>query len=822
MGKQKNTAYYTHYYSERIMKKLNRLSSASSAILEAPPGYGKTTAVRDYFEKALPRDTPVYWLDAADELPAACFLHLSGEIMKIDPAAGQRLLHINFPDAFTIGEACSALRSISCGTETYLVIEGGQNLFNALPQPFFTALLEHGGISLHIIILVHRLNRNILAAATGRDFLHIKVDDFQFTAEDIYRYFSNSGVRVTKEKALSIFEDTSGWPAAVHMQLEEYREKGRLAEPGNVLYLMEKLVWNYLTNEEQELFLSLAPFEEITPQQICSLFGFSVMPGYVRDALENPFVQFIPATRKYVPNRVFRKLLLEKCRVRGKVFDKDVILRAGDLCLLEGKVREAIAFYLQIREYDRILSLDMSPLILENIATESFVTFLQELARCPYESKKEHPLSMLNIAWGLKNAGLDDEFDLLMNELHPIVFTQDKAPDLAGEWLLLSSFMCCQDLDRMISDLKEAKELFAGKCSQVILPQMQTWLSIYTPLSEFCKKTGEADLKADKYEEYINLLTRLTGGQGCGADTLFRSNIAYQRGDIDTSKSLAYKAMYLAQSSQQTIIQLGAIHQLGQIALHRADTASWQNAVNSLEQAGKTIKCSSLNRMAFDISCGLMLNELNLMDNIAEWLKKGDFNSRWLPTAFILPAMFVHASYLYNKKEFSRLIGFTEALFETNTESAPFFSALICLVTAAAYVQLSDYSRALSFISLGAEKILPDRLIFPFASFSWIMNGLIDTLIERDYPDQLANFTRIKERFAMGWQKLYCDLKPEQLPETLTAREREVALLASQGLRNSEIAEKLQISENTIRAHLRTAFQKLDVDRRAKLLEKLK
>jgi len=99
---------------------------------------------------------------------------------------------------------------------------------------------------------------------------------------------------------------------------------------------------------------------------------------------------------------------------------------------------------------------------------------------------------------------------------------------------------------------------------------------------------------------------------------------------------------------------------------------------------------------------------------------------------------------------------------------------------------------------------------------------LTDELIEKEYPEHLPGFIRIKERFAKGWLKLYRDLKPEQLPESLTAREREVALLASQGLRNSEIAKKLNISENTIRAHLRTAFQKLDVDRRARLAEKLK
>jgi len=45
--------------------------------------------------------------------------------------------------------------------------------------------------------------------------------------------------------------------------------------------------------------------------------------------------------------------------------------------------------------------------------------------------------------------------------------------------------------------------------------------------------------------------------------------------------------------------------------------------------------------------------------------------------------------------------------------------------------------------------------------------------------------------------------------------------LAAEGLRNNEIAAKLFVSENTVRAHLRTIYQKLDIDRRAKLAQKL-
>jgi RNA polymerase sigma factor (sigma-70 family) len=50
---------------------------------------------------------------------------------------------------------------------------------------------------------------------------------------------------------------------------------------------------------------------------------------------------------------------------------------------------------------------------------------------------------------------------------------------------------------------------------------------------------------------------------------------------------------------------------------------------------------------------------------------------------------------------------------------------------------------------------------------------------------------------------------------TLTDREREVLDLLAQGLTNKEIAEKLFITTNTVKRHLKAVFEKLDVHTRS-------
>jgi len=66
-------------------------------------------------------------------------------------------------------------------------------------------------------------------------------------------------------------------------------------------------------------------------------------------------------------------------------------------------------------------------------------------------------------------------------------------------------------------------------------------------------------------------------------------------------------------------------------------------------------------------------------------------------------------------------------------------------------------------------------------------------------------------------------LNAEKLKETgLTAREHEILGLIAQGLSNREIAEKLFVSENTVKTHSSRLFEKMQVNRRVQAVQKAK
>jgi len=363
-------------------------------------------------------------------------------------------------------------------------------------------------------------------------------------------------------------------------------------------------------------------------------------------------------------------------------------------------------------------------------------------------------LSMLREAWELKAHGFDKEFDALLDKLLPLVKARQDEPELYGEWLLISSFKYHPHLSEMIAVLKEAAPYFQGKCSRVILPSSLFPFASLGVFSNYHTEPGNAQEEARLLDEFIPLYASLTGGHGTGADISYRAEMLFYCGDLSTSEILAHKALYTAQTKKQTAIVLASALLMGHIALCKGDADGWQRAIDAVSLANNNSRNSASIQSMIEAMRGILLLELTHPDDIAGWLKTGDFE-RLASMPQLLPfAHFVHAQYLCRKGEFARLIGFAEVRYPKGIKTLPILDALLALTVATAYLNMGDKARADMFIQHAADRTLPDGLIFPILSYIQLLGGLLEPIVKKSYPSCLPAFLKLKSQLNLAGRRL--------------------------------------------------------------------
>ena len=114
---------------------------------------------------------------------------------------------------------------------------------------------------------------------------------------------------------------------------------------------------------------------------------------------------------------------------------------------------------------------------------------------------------------------------------------------------------------------------------------------------------------------------------------------------------------------------------------------------------------------------------------------------------------------------------------------------------------------------------IPDALYMPFAENRALLEPLLTEHCSRTEREKIFALAQKQETGAEAVRR-GCYLS--SLPFGLTEREYEVAELAARGLRNQAIAQTLFVTDNTVKKHLKTIFQKMDVRSRDALQEKWK
>lgn len=819
-----------HYYSQHITAKLQEMLRARTTVVEAPLGYGKTTAVRDYLDNHLPDGVPLYWFTAFDEEPYSSWRRLCGQIEQIDPQTGAALLSLGFPTRFTVGEVAEHIRQLCCPSSAVLVIDNLQLLQRELPDDVLLALLYHGGKELHLIVITQILEKNALAAFGGTGMHAITERDLSLAAKDIQSYYGRSGVEISERQAEDIERYTEGWIIAVYLQLLSYIEMGDFTTPVGIKTLIQQLVWDKLSAKEQRFLLSISIFENVTKPHACYLLGVDTLPEYVELlTIKVPLIRFMAEKGCYHIHSILSDLLRERFYDTEKSFQHECIARSADWYCKSGQAKEALFCLWRLRDYGQILSLNLDSLDITKICNTTMENFALELAeKASYDVKAKHMIAMLRIAITLYGEGRRDEYDALMKELSAIIEAipgPEKRRRMLGEWTLVSSFADFPYIDRMGEKYMAAAQLLGGH-SQVILPTDPYMFGCPSIWYLFHVEPGAADKTAEVLENVLHVYTAITGGNGSGADVLYRGELHCMRGQFVEAEVCAYKAAYIAESKNQLSIRFGAALLLGRIAISRCDNAGLDAAIDYLNQAATgehSHQNCSFNHYGVDVVRGMLLSMLEEPSLCAQWIREGQLNKGMMePGRLMIAHIFVTA--VVARKEYAKALNIMAVgMQECERLHNMVAKIYIYIGQTLSYLALGDVGSAVESLRRGLDISVPDGILVIYVRFFKRMEAILDHPGLADYRDALQKIKHLDAHFIPQENPLFSGLLNLGGPQEqgLTEREYEVALLASKGNRNKEIARLLNVSENTVKTHLKSVFSKLSVDRRSKLIKRL-
>ena len=310
---------------------------------------------------------------------------------------------------------------------------------------------------------------------------------------------------------------------------------------------------------------------------------------------------------------------------------------------------------------------------------------------------------------------------------------------------------------------------------------------------------------------------------------LFRAQIAFCRGQIDRAVALA-EGLLSGHCGHDLQIGCGAV--LAMCALGRGDVQLWHRAKNHIA----TAPChNARDKNAVDFWMAAMESEIRETNTFPMWFSHGDFSL--LPGDSYPSARFYYLWYLYVECH-AAAVGYrgqpdsqnmmrvfpkaAEPLIAHSCKEGSLVSeAYMRLICATAYHNLGNDALATIHVDRAIALALPDKLYMLLAEYRRGLDFLLDERLALADPAALTQVRLLSRQFQEGWTVLHNERRGRRFLNQLTIREREVAKQAAFGLSNKEIAQRLNISVNTVKQSLRTAMDKTGVLHRGDLFQYL-
>lgn len=812
------------YFSEHLLNQLKKMQKYPLTIIEAPSGFGKTTAVREYFNANLMDENHCYWYTCLGESSSKVWNGICDLLSHVDSITALKLKKLDITKVDLLVDMASLLRNMSCEAKTYLVIDNFQIISGDIPNMLVHFFASHEIANLHMIILTQQLEISQQTFFHNDRIYSIDSSYFIFNKESIARYFRMSRIRINESDLDNIHRNAAGWVAAVRLHLINYKEKGMYEQTNDVWELLEYAIWNKLNRYEKNFLMSVAVLDSFTPQQAALMLEENSLSEKMHRLInDNAFINYLPDDRVYSMHSILRDFLRNQFYVMIDTdFQKRVLKRAGEACLEVSDYYQAIQFFYKIDDYDAFLLLPLRNDYF-NYEHERYLLdwIIRFVKKCPKEILVKYPMSLVTFSFQFILFAKYEEFGYLCELIgsvleNPVDLDENELRSLQGEMAFVQSFTEYNDIGKMVAHYKNAYELL-GKPSRFNLID-ETWtFGAVSVLFMFWSKVGNLKSTMDLLENSFPYYTKLSRGHGTGGECVMRAEAMLMKGNDNDAEALCHKALYLARGKRQTSVCLCAELGLARIFLLRGDADGYHLAVESIMQYLESQLVDWQVKRMVELCLATLSVSIEEKDELPNWISEIEKYSQEMYPAILPYCHIIYGKYLLMNKRYTELYGLTSPFIniaqEMNYILPQVYQFIYLAIAKKAQGKLDE---AEEYLGKALALALPDEVYLPFAEHAKyllpILEGGSYSEFDRALLNEVTSLCKRQEAGVNAVKKTFAKTNV-----VLTARETEVAILAKEGHTVKKIAQILFISDATVKTILKNVYSKLDIHSKVEL-----
>ena len=810
------------FFPAHLMETLSRLLHYPVTLVTAPSGAGKTTSVRFFLKEREEAGTRVLWYTAFGETPDTAWERICGLLAKVDVETAAQLRALDFPVRQTLSALAELTPRLRCPQETVLVVDNAQMLKCSVPYELLSALALHGCPQFHLVVITQSAMKTPPTPMSSAGILFLDADTFFFRRQDVADYFLLNGAPLGQAELEQVMENTSGWAAALRLQLLGYRQTGQIQRENGIGRLLRTALWEPLPLLAKHFLLAFSHMENATIEQVGVLMACRELPFSGTELLDRGwFIQFDPQSNSYTLHSLLREFLKGLFGQLPQEEQRELYRCTGKAYLLDGMSFPAMSMLFLAGDCEEMLAIPFTNADMAGYGADEVLSLLRDiLATCPPQLLRRYPAALLGFAFEALMRGEDrlyTEYRAIVSQAlqTPGAFGDEERRRLQGEYFFLSSFAAGNDLAKIHAAQKTALESLDGPSRAFDTRHFWTF-GVPSILAQFWTDHLPLAETLDVFESGIPVYQVLTGGNAAGGGELIRAEALLDNGQIDTAEALCHKALYLANTGKQDTIGFCAELMLGRFAILRGDAMAYTATLDAIHRRTVTGREKTRHLMA-DQCVAFLCTALGRVQEVPPWLQSETDIKNHMYHVGTTYGMVLLGRYLLLKKEYNRLAGLSD-LFLKLAESQHVLLAQVhfLLFLACTSQAAGEAENTQRYLQRALDIALPDGMYLPFAEHAAeLATPLAIWKNESGAKKEAAVIQLLAKMHYTGAARINRTLYAAN--QKLTPREIEIAFYAKQGISNKEIAERLFISPETVKKTMKSVFSKLDIKSRRQL-----